>query len=122
MNHGKSHYTSWHGKIGLGACLAGLAAVAGGAVSFRKLGLLQRFPEPLQAQIKLAHRLAGPAVLAAALVNAFIGLGHPAAGDNGTLHFAQRAGVVLLGAAEAYLLWGGALMARLGLGATDKLV
>lgn len=116
------HYTSWHGKIGLGASLAGVAAIAGGALSFRKLGLLQHFSEPLQRQIKLAHRLAGPVVLAAAMVNTFIGLGHPAAGNNATLHIAQRTGVVALGALEAYLLWGAAVLSRLGLGAADKLV
>jgi hypothetical protein len=33
----------------------------GGVISFKKLGLIQRFPEPWQPQIKLLHRRVGGA-------------------------------------------------------------
>ena len=54
--HGKAHFTSWHGKVGLAVFILSIVAPLGGVVSFRRLGLLQRLPEKMQPQIKWAHR------------------------------------------------------------------
>ena len=54
--HGKTHFKSWHAKVGLAVFILSIGAPLGGVVSFRRLGLLQRLPEKLQPQIKWAHR------------------------------------------------------------------
>lgn len=122
INLGKPHYASTHGKLGLAATAAAFVAAAGGGVAFRKLGVLQRVPVWLQGRLKQAHRLAGPAVLAAAYANVFIGLGTHGAGPRTALHLWQRGAVVLLGLAQAWLLWGGMLCRRLGLTRCGKTV
>ena len=114
MNIGKPHYTSYHGKIGLATVIGVPLAALGGAISFRKLGVLEQVPAAVQSRIKLLHRASGPLVLAAALVNTFIGLGLKGAGPRLTLHMYQRVALVTLGCAEAYVLWGPAIARRLG--------
>ena len=61
---GKQHFTSLHGKVGLCAFSLALAAPLLGAAAFRRLGLIQRFPEAWQPRLKWLHRLvsARPAV------------------------------------------------------------
>lgn len=56
---GKQHFTSLHGKVGLCTFTLALAAPLLGALSFRRLGLIQRFPEPWQPVLKWLHRLVG---------------------------------------------------------------
>ena len=54
---GKQHFTSLHGKVGLCTFCLALAAPLLGAASFRRLGIIQRFPEPWQPRLKWLHRL-----------------------------------------------------------------
>jgi hypothetical protein len=54
--HGKPHYTSLHSRFGLAVLVLGCIAPAGGVVSFRRFGLLQRFPEKAQTRLKWLHR------------------------------------------------------------------
>jgi Eukaryotic cytochrome b561 len=122
VNHGKLHFQSLHGKIGLGATIAAPTAALGGALSFRKLGLLTHVSPTVQARVKALHRASGPVVLAAAFVNVFIGLGLKGAGPRDTLHTYQRAALITLGVAEAYMLWGPAVAQRLGLTRCGKSV
>jgi hypothetical protein len=54
---GKHHFTSLHGKVGLLTFVLALASPALGMLSFRRLGLIQRFPEDWQPRLKWLHRL-----------------------------------------------------------------
>lgn len=55
--HGKSHFTSLHGKMGLVTYILSLTAVGLGVSSFRKLGLIQALPSTLHPFVKWIHRL-----------------------------------------------------------------
>lgn len=55
--NGKAHFTSLHGKVGILTLALAAAAPLLGAASFRRLGLIQRFPEGWRAHIKWLHRL-----------------------------------------------------------------
>lgn len=55
--HGKSHFTSFHGKVGVLVMALVAAAPALGFLSFRKMGLLTRLPAEQQSRVKWAHRL-----------------------------------------------------------------
>jgi cytochrome b-561 domain-containing protein 2 len=57
--NGKQHFTSLHGKVGLLTFLLALAAPLLGMLSFRRLGLIQRFPPDWQPRLKWLHRLVG---------------------------------------------------------------
>jgi Eukaryotic cytochrome b561 len=103
--HGKQHFHTTHGKLGLAAACASLAVLAGGAVAFRRLHLLQLLPESAQPLVKRAHRWAAPAVWLAAAVNVAIGLGHPAAGPMIMLHWAQKGALLALAAVQALRLF-----------------
>lgn len=104
MIHGKQHFHTTHGKLGLFASCASLAVLAGGALAFRRLHLLPLLPETLQTLVKRAHRWAAPAVWLAAVVNVAIGLGHPAAGPLVSLHWAQKGALLALAAVLAHRL------------------
>ena len=56
VNHDKLHYQSVHGKFGLATFIFAMLAAAGGALSFRRFGLINKLPEPLQPRVKWAHR------------------------------------------------------------------
>ena len=56
MLHDKPHFRSIHAKFGLATLVLGFLAPLGGFVSFRRFGLLQRFPDQLQMRIKWFHR------------------------------------------------------------------
>ena len=58
--HGKAHFQTLHSKLGIAASSAVVLVAAGGLVSFRKLGLLQRMPDLLQAPVKTMHRNVRP--------------------------------------------------------------
>jgi cytochrome b-561 domain-containing protein 2 len=58
---GKSHFLSLHGKMGLLTFLLALASPLLGALSFRRLGLVQRFPQDWQPRLKWLHRLVSAA-------------------------------------------------------------
>lgn len=53
----KLHFTTLHGKVGLVASVMTALSVVLGTASFRKLGIIQRFPEEWQPQIKWLHRI-----------------------------------------------------------------
>lgn len=55
--HGKSHFTSLHGKMGLVTYILSLAAVVLGVSSFKKLGFIQALPRTLHPLFKWIHRL-----------------------------------------------------------------
>ena len=74
----KAHFTSWHGCLGIVVFSSMLLNVLGGALAFKRIGLLQRLPKSLQARVKTAHRFSGWAVTLTAMANAVIGLQHPA--------------------------------------------
>jgi cytochrome b-561 domain-containing protein 2 len=56
---GKSHFTSWHGKMGLFTFISTIVVVFWGTLSFKKLGLINYFPETQHKTIKKGHRLLG---------------------------------------------------------------
>lgn len=58
--HDKEHFKSVHAKFGLATFIFGIIAPLGGLISFRRLGLLKKFPEKYQARIKWAHRNVSP--------------------------------------------------------------
>lgn len=56
---GKQHFTSLHGKVGVVTLALALASPLLGVCSFRRLGVIQKFPEPWQPRLKWLHRLVG---------------------------------------------------------------
>ena len=120
--HGKQHFTTYHGKLGLVASVCALLTTAVGAVAFRKFGVLQSVPLHWQDRVKLLHRLSGPAVMAMAVANSFIGYGTVAAGPRVMLHAVQRLSLIALALAEAFLLWGDRAARKLGWTAAEKIV
>lgn len=54
---GKQHFTSLHGKVGLVTFLLALASPLLGVLSFRRLGLIQKFPQDWHPRLKWLHRL-----------------------------------------------------------------
>lgn len=56
---GKSHFMSWHGKLGLTVFISSILVVLGGLLSFKKVGLIHMFPEKKHATIKRIHRIGG---------------------------------------------------------------
>ena len=95
---GKPHYATLHGKLGLAAVVLSIATPLLGAVSFKTLGLLTRFPQHTHARVKRAHRSLGAAALTAAALAAFVGVGHPAVASP-WLTPAWRACIAVLGIA-----------------------
>lgn len=63
-----------------------------GLVSFRRVGIIQRFPEKWQPRIKAAHRQLGLLTWLLALVTIELALTHPAV-NKGLLTKAWQAGV-----------------------------
>jgi cytochrome b-561 domain-containing protein 2 len=55
--NGKPHFRTLHGKLGLLTLVLTVLSPLLGAISFRRLGLIQRFPEQWHGRIKKAHRL-----------------------------------------------------------------
>ena len=55
--HGKDHFTSLHGKLGLITTIMTMLALVLGVISFRKLGIISVFPSESHAGIKWMHRL-----------------------------------------------------------------
>lgn len=55
--HGKNHFTSLHGKLGLVAFLLSLAAAGLGLGSFKKLGFIDTLPSGLHPFVKWVHRM-----------------------------------------------------------------
>jgi hypothetical protein len=106
INHGKQHFKSYHGKYGLASVVLAWAAAFGGALSFRRLGILQRFPADIQPVLKAAHRSIGPIVWFLALYNSLLGLQTKGAGPRHSLHFWQGVGIIIMGVSQLTLLYG----------------
>lgn len=68
VNNGYNHFVSTHAKVGLATMVLGMMAPIGGAVSFRKLGLLPLLPAAMQPVVKTAHRYLGLFVFLLSLV------------------------------------------------------
>lgn len=77
IRKGSPHFTTLHGKLGVGAVALTLMSAAGGAVSFRRLGLLQRFGHKTQLRIKQLHRALGPVAYFLALAALYLGISYP---------------------------------------------
>lgn len=101
---GKQHFTSWHGLLGVTTTLAALLVVLMGAGAFRRLGLLQKLPLPMQPLLKRAHTAAGALVWFAALFNVLLGLRTHGAGPRTTLHYGQGIAVLIIAVAQGALL------------------
>ncbi|KAK9916106.1 hypothetical protein WJX75_008637 [Coccomyxa subellipsoidea] len=95
---GKEHFKSVHAKFGLATFILGIMAPLGGLMSFRRLGLLQKFPDKFQPRIKWAHRNVGLLTWLLALVTIQLALTHHAVWK-GLLSRCWQIGVVGLGAA-----------------------
>ncbi|PRW55908.1 cytochrome b561 domain-containing 2 [Chlorella sorokiniana] len=102
---GKQHFTSLHGKVGLCTFLLALAAPLLGAASFRRLGIIQRFPEPWQPRIKWLHRLISVYAHVLAVVTMLLALPHPAV-LTGAWSLSWQVGVIVLSGCMLYTLRG----------------
>ncbi|KAI8468594.1 MAG: eukaryotic cytochrome b561-domain-containing protein [Monoraphidium minutum] len=76
--NGKPHFRTLHGKLGLLTLVLTAASPLLGVVSFRKLGLIQRFPDEWQPRLKKTHKLLGAATWFLALLTVEIALPHKA--------------------------------------------
>lgn len=102
---GKQHFTSLHGKVGLVTFLLSLASPLLGALSFRRLGLVQRLPEGWQPQMKWLHRLISAYAYVMGMVTMQLPLPHSAVLTGAWCRLWQ-AGIVSLGACMLYVLRG----------------
>ncbi|KXZ44862.1 hypothetical protein GPECTOR_61g815 [Gonium pectorale] len=75
---GKPHFMSLHAKFGLATLVLSILMPLWGLVSFRRMGLIQRFPERWQPLIKTLHRQLGALTWLLALVTIELALPHPA--------------------------------------------
>lgn len=103
MLRGKGHFHSTHAKLGLATMILSATSIVLGAVSFRKLGIIQRFPEQWQPGIKKLHRLLGTVTWFTALLTIEWVLPHKALYKVGLTQLWQ-VGVGLAGACMLVLL------------------
>ncbi|GLI61584.1 hypothetical protein VaNZ11_004000 [Volvox africanus] len=89
---GKPHFVSLHAKFGLATLILSILMPLWGLVSFRRMGIIQRFPEVWQPRIKAAHRQLGFITWLLALVTIELALPHPAV-KKGWLTLAWQGGV-----------------------------
>ncbi|KAI3436714.1 hypothetical protein D9Q98_006129 [Chlorella vulgaris] len=102
---GKSHFLSLHGKMGLLTFLLALASPLLGALSFRRLGLVQRFPQHWQPRLKWLHRLVSAYAYVLSMVTMQLALPHPAV-LTGVWCRLWQVGVMSLAACMLYVLRG----------------
>ena len=93
--HGKTHFKSLHGKLGLITTILVGATPALGFFSFRKLGLLAQLPSEWQPAVKWAHRLLGASTWTLALVTMQLPLPHSAVMEGLACRAWQAASAVL---------------------------
>ncbi|PNW82466.1 hypothetical protein CHLRE_06g280100v5 [Chlamydomonas reinhardtii] len=93
---GKPHFMSLHAKFGLATLILSVLMPLWGLVSFRRMGIIQKFPERWQPRIKALHRQLGLLTWLLALVTIELALPHPAVAK-GRLTQAWQAGVALIG-------------------------
>lgn len=99
--HGKQHFTSLHAKVGLGTLVLSMLGPVVGAISFRRLGFLQKFPESIQPIIKTLHKKMGAITWFMAVVTIELALTHHAV-NKGLLTRAWQGGCALL---ALLMLW-----------------
>lgn len=102
--HGKPHFVSLHAKFGLATLVLSILMPLWGAASFRRLGIVQRFPERWQPRIKALHRQLGLATWLLALVTVQLALPHPAV-SKGLVTTAWQVGVAAVGGLMLLLAW-----------------
>lgn len=85
--HGKAHFKTTHGKLGFATLLLAFVAPLGGALSFKKFGLINALPEALHGTVKYAHRKVGLVTWLMALLTVQLQLTHPAVFKGAMSHF-----------------------------------
>ncbi|KAG1681103.1 hypothetical protein FOA52_015544 [Chlamydomonas sp. UWO 241] len=96
VQHNKRHFQSTHSQVGLATLVLTVLAPLGGAISFKRLGLIHRFPEVWHSRIKWLHRKLGVCVWLLALVTIELALPHPSV-RKALLTPLWQAGVALVG-------------------------
>lgn len=104
INAGKVHFKSWHGLFGVVITAAAVLAAVGGAVSFRRVGILAKLPAHVQPLVKAAHRYSGPAVWVLAMGNTLLGLRTHGAGPRVFLHCLDAVVICVMTAAQGLLI------------------
>ncbi|PNH10254.1 hypothetical protein TSOC_003067 [Tetrabaena socialis] len=94
--HGKPHFMSLHAKFGLATLVLTTLMPLWGLVSFKRMGIIQRFPERLHPLIKQLHRQLGLLTWLLALATIELALPHPAV-RKGLLTKFWQAGVAWCG-------------------------
>lgn len=103
VRHGKSHFVSQHAKFGLATLLLSIASPLLGLISFKRLGILQRFPEAWHPRLKWLHRRAGVVTWLLALITIELTLNHHAV-KRGILTPIWQASVAAMGLLMLLLL------------------
>ncbi|KAG1679608.1 hypothetical protein FOA52_006125 [Chlamydomonas sp. UWO 241] len=96
--NGKDHFTTLHAKVGLATMVMSIGAQFGGAMSFRAIGLLDKFPAAMRPLIKTAHRNAGSVAWLMGLATIELSLCYPSMAKGAYTPLLQ-AGVAFMGAA-----------------------
>lgn len=94
--HGKSHFTSLHGKLGSITYCLSLFLIVLGVCSFKRLKLIDRFPSACHPWLKWFHRLFGVTTWCLSLLVMEIILPHPAV-LQGIVAHVWRLGLMCLG-------------------------
>ena len=102
--HFIDHIKSWHSLLGVVAIAGAGAAALGGAVSFRRIGILAKLPAHMQPLVKAVHKYAGASVWLLAMVTMLLGLQTHGAGPRIILHWIDAVGICVLTAAQVLLL------------------
>ncbi|KAL6748955.1 cytochrome b-561-like protein [Haematococcus lacustris] len=101
--HGKTHFHSLHAKVGLATLILSVLSPLWGLLSFKRLGVIQKFPEKWHPWIKWSHRQMGVLCWLLALVTIQLALRHPAV-DKGLLTNVWQVAVAVIGGLMLMLL------------------
>lgn len=99
--HGKPHFTTTHGKLGLLTIVLTVLSPTIGAVAFKRLGLLDAVPEQARPLVKAVHRRLGLFTWCAGALATSLALPHPAV-DQGSLTSAWQVSVFVMCAGVAF--------------------
>ncbi|KAL3148526.1 hypothetical protein ABBQ38_013964 [Trebouxia sp. C0009 RCD-2024] len=78
VHHNKPHLKSLHAKCGAITAILAVSASAGGVTAFRKMGVIQKFPERMHKTLKWMHRNLGLITYYSGLLTIEIALTHAA--------------------------------------------